>query len=51
MKPERKVKKLMLRKETLRDLTAVKAGEVKGGRPTYGKKCKNTFGCSGRGCW
>ena len=31
MKNETKVKKLVLRKETLRDLTAQNAGEVKGG--------------------
>jgi len=32
-------KKLTLNKETLRDLMAHNAGEVKGGRPTNGKKC------------
>ncbi len=32
-------KKLTLKKETLRDLTAPNAGEVKGGRLTAGKKC------------
>ncbi len=31
MKNETKVKKLMLRKETLRDLTARNAGAIKGG--------------------
>ncbi len=31
MKNDPKVKKLVLRKETLRDLTAQNAGEVKGG--------------------
>ncbi len=31
MKNENKVKKLVLRKETLRDLTAQNTGEVKGG--------------------
>ncbi len=31
MKSENKVKKLVLRKETLRDLTAHNAGQVKGG--------------------
>ncbi len=31
MKNETKVKKLVLKKETLRDLTAQNAGEVKGG--------------------
>ncbi len=41
MKNENKVKKLVLRKETLRDLTAMNAGAVKGGSPTNGKRCSN----------
>ncbi len=39
MKNEPKVKKLVLRKETLRDLSAQNAGQVKGGAKTNGKKC------------
>ncbi len=39
MKKEIKVKKLVLRKETLRDLSAQNAGQVKGGAKTNGKKC------------
>ncbi len=41
MKNEAKVKKLVLRKETLRDLTAHHAGKVKGGAATkgHGQKC------------
>ena len=35
----KKVKKLTLNKETLRDLTAQNAGEVKGGGKTMNKKC------------
>jgi hypothetical protein len=46
MKPEPKVKKLMLRKETLRDLTADHAGNVRGG----GKGGNgNTKKCGGGG--
>ncbi len=44
MKNETKVKKLVLKKETLRDLTAQNAGGVKGGARTHGKKCA-TGGC------
>ncbi len=43
MKSESKVKKLVLRKETLRDLTAGNATEVKGGA-TGGNAC--SFFCS-----
>ncbi len=39
MKTEPRVKKLMLRKETLRDLTAQNAGQVKGGE-------KRSFFCT-----
>ena len=35
-----KSKILTLNKETLRDLMANNAGEVKGGTPTNGKKCR-----------
>ncbi len=49
-------KKLTLNKETLRDLMAHDAGEVKGGRHTHGKRCQKpteygptcpgyTYGC------
>jgi hypothetical protein len=37
-----KNKKLTLNKETLRDLMAKSAGEVKGGAKTNGKKCRGT---------
>jgi hypothetical protein len=49
MKSENKVKKLILKKETLRDLTAQNAGEVKGGgKAANTKKCP-TVTC-GSGC-
>ncbi len=35
----KKQKKLILNKETLRDLTVQNAGEVKGGAQTYNKRC------------
>lgn len=37
-----KGKKLTLRKETLRDLTARNAGEVKGAKPPGTHKCAGT---------
>ncbi len=46
MKNEPKVKKLVLRKETLRDLTAANAAEVKGG----GKATRYGYGCTGATC-
>jgi hypothetical protein len=51
----KKGKKLVLNKETLRDLMAHNAGEVKGGGRTNGKKCLKpteygltcpTYGCT-----
>jgi hypothetical protein len=36
---KRQIKKLTLNRETLRDLTAPNAGEVKGGGKTNGKNC------------
>ncbi len=53
MKNESKVKNLVLRKETLRDLTAQDAGQVKGGSAacsvrtcycTYTCRCHETHG-------
>jgi hypothetical protein len=41
----KKVKKLTLNKETLRDLTAQNAGEVKGGRKTMNRKCVTEYSC------
>ncbi len=50
MKNEPKVKKLVLRKETLRDLTAHNAGAVKGGGVTFkGITCVPTY--YERGCY
>ncbi len=43
----KKVKKLTLNKETLRDLMAHKAGHVKGGGFSQGKKCRTQFNCTG----
>jgi hypothetical protein len=34
---KKNIKKLVLKKETLRDLTAKNAGEVKGGKSGHGK--------------
>jgi hypothetical protein len=48
MTKETKIKKLTLKKETLRDLTAHNAGEIKaGGRGGNGntKKCRPTMTC------
>ncbi len=50
MKNEPKVKKLVLRKETLRDLTAQTAGGVKGGGATrYGLGCTDPT-CANQTC-
>ncbi len=49
MKSENKVKKLVLRKETLRDLTAQNAGQVKGGVTIPPGAC-SAWGCYTRGC-
>ncbi len=55
MKTEPKVKKLVLRKETLRDLTAQNAGAVKGGgvtfkgitcTPTWDYRCPTYYVCT-----
>jgi hypothetical protein len=46
MKNEPQIKKLVLRRETLRDLTAQNAGEVKGGPQfSVGNHCR-TYGAS-----
>ncbi len=45
MKNEPKVKKLVLRKETLRDLTAQNTGEVKGGSAACSRTCYCTYTC------
>jgi hypothetical protein len=51
MKTETNTKKLILKKETLRDLMARNAGQVKGGGKTNGKKCvSNTCDCGTRTC-
>ena len=50
MKNETKVKKLVLRKETLRDLTAQNAGEVKGGRGAGTRTCYCSYTCRGGAC-
>ncbi len=47
----KKTRKLILSRETLRDLTAQNGGEIRGGgkggaRPTKGKNCP-TGGCTG----
>ncbi len=49
MKTEPKMKKLVLKKETLRDLTAQNAGGVKGGK-TRTKNCVSTSLCPSRTC-
>jgi hypothetical protein len=38
---KKNIKKLILKKETLRDLTARNAGEVKGGRKSYPGNTRN----------
>ena len=49
MKPEPKIKKLTLNKETLRDLTADHAADVKGGgRAT--RTCTSSLECTLGGC-
>ncbi len=45
MKSENKVKKLVLRRETLRDLTAQNAGGVKGGGSGKGAGCFTNGSC------
>ncbi len=49
MKTETKIKKLTLKKETLRDLTARHAGEVKGGILTR-LECSGVEACLSRTC-
>jgi hypothetical protein len=45
--------KIKLRRETLRDLTAQKAGEIKGGKgATTKKKCATVYVCDTMyACW
>jgi hypothetical protein len=54
MKPEPKVRKLTLKKETLRDLTADHAGNVRGGAKGGNgntKKCPPSYDTCIGGCW
>ena len=50
MKTETKVKKLILKKETLQDLTARHAEEIKGGACGLTTGALSWYTCKGKGC-